>query len=340
MKWQFLSKAILLSLLISLGGQNVFATNKEHTFIGEQLLEMSPSYVKKGQMILSNSPEVVHDNGILYHEEVHGEGRLLFHHLNGTSTSKRFIAMIHNVQPAPMKLKLKKCEAVGPTKNILFAGKKLLDNYFQNQWSEETLIIPPLSEAILYDSIGHPWKSQEVLTGIVDYELDGRGELFTACMEASDPVERIKTLSYLPKDHHPRGTFYVLEETYTVHLPSFGAYYMCLEQEEDWAIGKDGITQEITMNKGNYGIMYHVTIQAEADTQIYIVPRAGVFKGVIKWEDGTLCAIERTHYFKHCKEPVLLGTVKEHTARTLSYMLPNGSAAPVWLQFHTIENNE
>ena len=337
MKGRIILKICLIYMLVVYIMQSTYADSPDQTFIGYQLIEMQPTMLKKGCMILSDSPEQIFENGILYEERTSGEGRLLFHHLNCTNHAKRLIVTMHNLQNKPMKVHLYKKEVVGPTKHILFAGKKILENYFLSQ--DESLVeIPPLETGILYDSVNLQWQQKEVLTGIMDFLVEGHGCLKVACIDRADALEEITTLSYLQRDCHPRGTFHILEEAYRLHLPSFGKYYMCMEQEEDWVVGKDGITQEITMNKGNYGIMYYVTIQAEADTNVYLVPRAGVFKGVIQWDDGNLCANERTHYFKHFKEPVLLGCVKANHIKSLRYMLPNGSAAPVWLQFEVVNS--
>lgn len=304
-------------------------------FIGYQLLERIPQKILKGKLILSDSPEEVKVQGILYEEEVNGLGRLLFHHMNSSNIPKHFVILLRNKEASLNNISILKREIVGPTKYIVQAGKTLLEQYFNDEGKEEIQLAPD-EEKILFISDAALWQPHSLLTGIMDFETSGKVEIITAAILPNTSITEIKNLPYLERDRHPRGTFSNLEETYKLHLPSFGKYYMCMEQEEDWAIGKDGITQEITMNRGNYGIMYHITIQAEATTKVQIVPRAGVFKGVIKWDDGKLIPIERTHYFKHCKEPVDIGMLRAGETRTLSYMLPNGSAAPVWLQFEVL----
>ncbi|WP_054743670.1 hypothetical protein [Cellulosilyticum ruminicola] len=307
-------------------------------FIGYQLLEWQPQQRLTGKLILSDSPENVREIGILYEEKIDGLGRILFHHINESEDVKNLAIIICNKEGLKKQAKILKQEVMGPTKYILHAGQTLLERYFMGK-QKGIITLDPYEEKILFMSLPNEWQPQLLLTGIIDFETDGIVEVIIAAIDKTTSISEIKKLPYLERDKHPRGTFYCLEESYALHLPSFGRYYVRLEDDEDWAVGKDGITQEITMNRGNYGIMYHVTIQAEAVTKVQIVPRAGVFKGVIKWENGQIIPIERTHYFKHCKEPVDLGWLTAGEIRTLSYMLPNGSAAPVWLQFEVINEN-
>lgn len=319
---------------VVMGGLIIFVSciwGKE-MFVGYQLLEWQPQHRLSGKLILSDSPENVKLAGILYEEQVNGLGRILFHHINESAAPKQLIIIVRNKEDQFNIVKVLKQEIMGPTKHVLHAGQTLLEHYFKESKSN-SMCLKPYEEKVLFISQLEAWQPHLLLTGIIDFETSGRTEIIIAAVECNTALEKIGGLTYLERDRHPRGTFYCLEESYALHLPSFGKYYICLEDEEDWAVGKDGITQEITMNRGNYGIMYHVTIHAEAATKVQIVPRAGVFKGVIKWEDGQIIPIERTHYFKYHKEPVDLGKLHAGEVRTLSYMLPNGSAAPVWLQF-------
>ena len=333
-----LKKILFICLLSSLIITSCLG-QQQNDFIGYQLIERQPQDVLKGKLILSDSPEEVKTHGILYEEQVIGRGRLLFHHLNASCGNKRLVVIIRNKEDMSTTVQVLKKEVVGPTKYIVQAGQTLLEKYFNGEEKEE-IVVPPYGERIIFESEENSWVPHSLLTGIIDFETNGKIEMIIAAILPTENSGFISKLPYLERDRHPRGTFSVLEEYYTLHLPSFGKYYMCMEQDEDWAIGKDGITQEITMNRGNYGIMYHITIQTEADTKVQFVPRAGVFKGVIKWEEGNLCPIERMHYFKRCKEAVDLGNLKAYETKTLSYMIPNGSAAPIWLQFEVLEESE
>ena len=46
-----------------------------------------------GKLLLSDSPETVTADGVLYQDTVSGAARVLFHHVNGTAAPKRFVVV-------------------------------------------------------------------------------------------------------------------------------------------------------------------------------------------------------------------------------------------------------
>ena len=73
--------------------------------------------------------------------------------------------------------------------------------------------------------------------------------------------------------------------------------------------------------------------RSKADTTVILCPRGGIFQGVVRWEDGKLPLVERSHAFKLEKECIAIGKIKKGETKRLDYMLPNGSAAPALLGF-------
>ena len=69
------------------------------------------------------------------------------------------------------------------------------------------------------------------------------------------------------------------------------------------------------------------------DVNVFICPRGGIFQGTVRWDNGEIHLIKRKHVFKEIKERIPIGMIKSGEVRTLEYMLPNGSAAPILLGF-------
>lgn len=49
-----------------------------------------------GNLVLSDSPETVPADGIMYQDVVNGDTRLFFHHVNGTNEPKKIVVLLEN----------------------------------------------------------------------------------------------------------------------------------------------------------------------------------------------------------------------------------------------------
>jgi len=59
--------------------------------VGVKVLQSGPT------LLFSDSPEVVYENGILYKDIVEGEGRVFFHHVNGTRNTRKLAVLMRPV---------------------------------------------------------------------------------------------------------------------------------------------------------------------------------------------------------------------------------------------------
>ena len=290
--------------------------------------------VEDGTLLLSNSPETVKEIGILYQDCIIGSGRFLFHHVNQTDSSeKKLVIVAENRKQNPEILRVSKKAVVSPHYHYLKAGEEVLSNYFHNML-EEIYFLNPYEKVVIYDSVDTHWPLQTVQSGMMDLETEGEVKITFAMLERSDSIEQINHLPKLDKDKAPRGTFKSLSKMQYVVLPEHtDAYYLIEKDSTGWIQGMDALTQEKAINYGNYGIMYKITLMAMADTEVFICPRGGIFQGIVRWEDGQIRNIKRSHVFKTHKERISIGQVKQGEVKTLEYFLPNGSAAPILIGF-------
>ena len=290
-----------------------------------------------GTLILSNSPETVTRQGILYRENLVGHGRLVFHHVNATSKEdQRLVIIIKNLTPCEQRFEVNKEGYATPHYHYLEAGNTLLNAYYQC-YTSRTFFLEPNAEMVLYDSSPFVWKNQMVLSGMLDVYATGKVEIMFAMIGKQDSISKVNHLKVLETDSAPRGTFNGLTKYQYVVLPKGqNTYYLIEDSKDGWLRGIDYSTGKPAINYGNYGVLYKIKLIAKEDMKVFICPRGGIFQGTVRWDNGETYLIERKHVFKEIKERIPIGVIKSGETRTLEYMLPNGSAAPVLLGFDII----
>ena len=108
----------------------------------------------EGSMIMSDSPEEVIREGILYRDAINGNGRILIHHINKFSDSsvawgsKRLVVVAENTSNVPVTLTLSNKTIKGPVTDILFLGQKLLYDYLAG--SEDELLYCNLGRNVIF----------------------------------------------------------------------------------------------------------------------------------------------------------------------------------------------
>ena len=298
------------------------------------------TFSKDGSLYLSNSPENVKANGILYRDTVTGPGRILLHHHNSFTQEeniaepKKVVLLAENTTNQPVTFTLSNRADKGPSTDILFIGQQVLLDYL-NGSAPKTYLLGPGEKTLLYDSNSKKWDKGQVVSVQMDFQVMGRLTLTTAVMGRNASTDEIKYLPELEKDVHPRGTFEKTDIHHKVFVDNSEPTKLVLGAgAEEWVDGYDAITGEVVKNRGNFAVNYKVEITATEDTGIMLNPRAGLFRGALKWDDEPAFLAPSTGYFMgHNSKGVVLGVVKAGQTRTLEYSLPNGSASPVLLVF-------
>ena len=88
-----------------------------------QVLQSGPT------LLFSDSPEMVYENGILYRDIVEGEGRVFFHHVNGTKNTKKLAVLMRPVNK--LTAITWGCRGIGdPDKEYYISARKGQTRYF------------------------------------------------------------------------------------------------------------------------------------------------------------------------------------------------------------------
>lgn len=292
-----------------------------------------------GTMIMSDSPEEVNQEGILYRDKINGTGRLLLHHINCFSDysvafgEKRLVVVAENKTSKPVKLTLGNKTIRGPVTDIMHLGQRVLYDYLAGT-QDEVLTLKPGEKRYIYDS-GSKWKQDTCISGLMDVTTTGDVTFTVAAVSSGSTLGSIAYLTHLYPNIHPRGTFEGIGIKYKLNVDSTKPTKIVIGNgQSEWVKGYDALTHQVAYNKGNYGITYYITITASEDTGILLNPRANVFRGAVKWVgEGVYNAPNTGTIFSNPSKAVSLGMIKEGETKTLEYMLPNGSAAPIVLAF-------
>lgn len=287
--WRSLAATMAL-LIPSFTGQASDVINISE--LGKEWEEFKPIAYKFTQagptLIFSDSPEMVYDNGILYRDKVSGSVRLFFHHVNAMNPKKKLAVLISNKDSMhPIELTVFRKGISEPEYDWLKAGKEAEGAYFRKQ------------EKIIHHSIGFG-DSIEILTGcgrllaentlvtgIVDMELNRPAEI---CILMCDPEADLELFSansnVIPMDEHPlRGTYKAADYHYEIKQPLLPkkdeVYYLKMANEESMIKGVDSTDGTLTVDNGNYGVVYTVDfkIAGKQRVKMFFNPIGGEFAG-------------------------------------------------------------
>lgn len=293
-----------------------------------------------GTLYLSNSPENVKANGILYRDTVQGEGRLMLHHHNvftaeeNAEEAKKIVLLAENKTNEPVIFTLSNRAERGPSADILFVGKQVIYDHLKGS-PAITYALAPGEKMFIYDSGSKRWDKGQVVSVQMDFNVTGQLTLTTAAAPRDAKIEDLAFLPELERDVHPRGTFGHTDIYHKVTVDNSEPTKLVLGAgHEEWTNGYDAITGQIVQNRGGFAFNYKIEITATEDTGIMLNPRAGLFSGALKWDqEEPFYAPSKGYFMGHNSKAVMLGVVKAGETRTLEYSLPNGSASPVLLVF-------
>ncbi len=292
-----------------------------------------------GTMIMSDSPETVTREGILYRDTIKGKGRVLLHHSNEFSEmstaggNKRLVLVVENTSDKPVTLTLSNKSIKGPIVDVAALGQKVLADYLRGSASE-VIKLAPGERRYIYDT-KDKWARGTSVSGLMDVHTTGEVTFTAAAVSAGNTINNMHSMELFFKTVHPRGTFDTIAMKYSIVLDGSEPEKLVIGgSEEEWVKGYDALSKEPAQNKGNFGISYYITITAKEDMGIILNPRATTFKGAVKWEGMGVYNVPTVGtIYGSITKAVSLGTIKKGATKTIEYMLPNGSSAPVLLGF-------
>ena len=244
-----------------------------------------------GKLILSDSPETVPEDGILYEDTVKGDLRLFFHHVNGTEIPKKIVALLTNPSDKAIKVTIKRKGFAGPDMDYLRAGKAVQQQYYQPQETTEINILPHTTVHLLPEMDKLKVRKDMLMHGMVDFYSDNPVTVTTMMMPLGTAAEKYILVSQpLAADEwRLRGTFKGYERVLTpqkIYNPDKdGVVAVTLADHEvdRYVEGIDATDGSKTLNYGNYGITYRLSLISEgkSTTNYWLNPQGGEYAGVL-----------------------------------------------------------
>lgn len=300
-----------------------------------------------GKLLLSDSPEMVDHDGILYQDKVEGKARLFFYHVNASNDVKKLAVLVENKGNKTAHVMVSQASLGGPGYNWMAVGKETQTQYFSKRQSASYQInVLPGSILPLAANIEAMMLPNMLINGIYDFSTDTPITVKVVMLPVNETsVGFSKTLKILPADQwHLRGTF----EGANREISPIDAYdparngtiglTLADNQVDSYLKGIDATDGSEVVNYGNYGVVYQVLLPSKKGGRIayYLVPMGGNYAGAIKINHPAVywspLAIPRDClYFGNNKQRdfAFLGTFESGDPLSLTFSPPGASNLPV-----------
>lgn len=303
-----------------------------------------------GKLLLSDSPEMVPADGILYQDKVAGNVRLFFYHVNATDSAKRMEVLLENSGPEPAQVFIQRYGMGGPGYSWMAVGKDAVTSYLAGSQIQQVSVpargAVPLSAKISETAV----LPNMLINGIFDFLADLPVTVKVIMLPMlADRGEFSRKAKVLPADAvHLRGTFYGanrrLIPTRAYDPMHDGATAMTLADNDvdRYLEGLDATDNSRVVNYGNYGVVYEILLPTRntGRTGCYLTPVGGPYAGAVTVKYGKLAGglvatpPDRTFFGSYgSRDFAFLGTFDGDETATLLFSPPGGSDLPVKLIF-------
>jgi hypothetical protein len=242
-----------------------------------------------GKLLLSNSPEMVKKDGILYQDVVVGSTRLFLHHVNAADTARRIVIVLENSGDEDADVVISRYGFGGPGFDWLAVGKEAIVEYLADGGAQPltvpskfTIPLPGCDDAVLPNM---------AVSAIFDFVVDRPVTVKVMMMPVlEDSWTFSRRAAILPFDeNHLRGTFSGADRRLTFSKEydprSDGAMALTLADNkiDRYLEGVDATDGSRVTNYGNYGVVYQIFPYAKNSGKVayYINPRGGTYAGAV-----------------------------------------------------------
>jgi len=244
-----------------------------------------------GNLLLSDSPETVPGDGIMYQDVVNGDVRLFFHHVNGTTEPKKIVVLLESVTDQTAHVTVYQYGLGGPGYDFLEVGKKVQHDYVKDNdvylldvaGHDSMSLIPSLEQSVVEHDM--------LVNGMYDFKTDHPVNVKVMMMPVNADIKEFAAhAKVLPADvaqYRLRGTFagkdrlVVPNLTYNPEEDGIVAVTLADNKLDRYATGIDATDGTATTNYGNYGIVYKIFTASAANGKMsyYLNPRGGEYAG-------------------------------------------------------------
>lgn len=302
------------------------------------------------KLLLSDSPEMVQEEGILYRDQVQGTARLFFYHVNAMSSARKIDVLVENKNKQPAHITVNRHSLAGPAYDWMAVGKGALRSYLA-VGKPYQIVIPAGGMQSLALEIGETAMLPNMLiNGIYDFTTDLPVNVAVMMMPLlADSDVFYKTAKVLPVDEYRlRGTFSGANRqitpvrAYDAARDGMVTVTLADNRFDRYVEGVDATDGSSALNYGNYGIVYDINFPSKAQSRFscYLVPQGGPYAGVLGVKSpGYMWSPLETPkgqlYFgrKDANDSAFVGTFDGNRSLQFTFSPPGASNLPVALVF-------
>ena len=298
------------------------------------------------KLLLSDSPEMVESDGILYQDKVEGTVRLFFYHVNAGQTAKKMQVVLENNGPEVAHVNVSQSSLGGPGYVWLAVGKETLTSYLSGKSSYQ-MSIPPGGVVPLSANISNTAVLPNMLIhGIYDFTVDHLINVKVMMLPLfEDDIKFSQIAQVLPADQcHLRGTFKGANrkissvQAYDPVLYKAVGITLADNEVDPYLQGIDATDGTAVVNYGNYGVVYRIVPPGKNGWYIsyYLAPMGGYYAGAIginhpdvNWSPLATPG-DRIHFGgDNQKDSGFLGTYDNSESLSFTFSPPGASNLPV-----------
>jgi hypothetical protein len=300
------------------------------------------------ELLLSDSPEMVSQDGILYQDKVQGKVRLFFYHVNAADCAKKLDVTLENDGEETAHIIVSRYGLGGPGYEWMDTGKNALTAYLTGSPSYEIDIPPGESRPLLPSIRETAVLTNMLINGIFDFKADSPVTVRVMMMPIfEESAEFAKTAKVLPADEwHLRGTFAGADRQLIPVKPydpaHDGAVALTLADNvvDPFLVGTDATDGSQVVNYGNYGVVYQIAFPSVKDGHMamYLAPLGGEYDGAIginspdvTWSPVATpdAAASRDFGRRKGKDVAFLGSYDGGESLSFTFSPPGASNLPV-----------
>ncbi|PLT46678.1 hypothetical protein B8V81_0902 [Paenibacillus pasadenensis] len=315
---------------------------------GDQVLNIpTRSYdfdSEPSKMIRSNSPEIWNEEGIVFDDQFDGKVRLLFHNKNNMSGNVRMYLAVTNEGYQTARFGVGATGTGGPDPSEIRTGKLSTIRYLTavnaNGPQTYTDIKAGETKLVLNEISQNAIKPGMVYSAYADVTADRTLRFRVVVVrDGREPIAALDQLSLLPADGtHTRGSFN--NTTRDIHIDGMlgeggKAERVVLGDNklDPYLDGYDNSDGSLQLNRGNFGVLYKMTVTLAPRTVIYLNPRGGLYAGAFI-VNGQIVPVTNNEQLKNSSEAAVLHRSGDSPETVeLKYMIASGSNLPITMVF-------
>lgn len=313
------------------------------TILNYPLVSFTP-VSEPAQMMRSNSPETLTSEGIVYEDQLVGDIRFMFHHLNNLGDPVKIYLLATNYGSVTANVGTGASGMGGPNTQVSATGKmstaRYLTSLASNPATTWQTVKPGETKEVLPLISQRALKNNEVLSAFADLVTDQRLEFHVVVVkEGKNPVTELPNLTYLlERDLHVRGTFDGTNRSIEIN-ETIGNTPQRLAigdgKLDTYLTGYDGMTGNLEINKGNFGVLYKMKLTHVAPrTLISLNPRGGYYMGAFLVNGKLVTLPASTPILSNSNEAgVLYRTGNTEETVDLVFMIAPGGNLPLMMLF-------